>query len=605
MSVLAQMISVRLSLGGAPLFDDVSFALRRRERVCLVGANGAGKSTLMRMLAGDAAPDAGIVTYESGAVVAYAAQAPDFAAHATVRAFVSARSAAGRVKYDDPPPHRVDAECAAFGIDPDRGVANLSGGEMQRASLARAFAADGDLLLLDEPTNHLDIPAIQNLEARLTDLDGAALIISHDRRFLERVSTSCLWLRKRRVAALNRSYAHFEDWADDIEREEARAADKLAVHLEAEEHWLRRGVTARRSRNEGRRRKLLELRHASARAHESVRPAELKAATGARTSDIVIEAVGITQSFGDARVIANASLKIMRGDRVGVIGPNGAGKTTLLDILLKRRTPDAGLVRHGQNLTIAHVDQARDLLAPTDTIWTALAPQGGDQVMVHGRAQHVAGYAKKFMFGADMLRQPVHALSGGERNRLALAVALAKPANLLVLDEPTNDLDLDTLDALESMLTAYDGTIILVSHDRAFLDGVTTSIFGAIGGGRWAETPGGYDDFERERRAGLTSEKIKTPALARPSRAPAQRTKLSYKDERRQAELDAKLPELNREVEALERALEDSALFAQDPEGFSRAAERLAQARAEREDGETEWLEIEEQRARLAAGAET
>ncbi len=636
MSALAQAKELRHTLGGAPLFEDAEFVLHKGERAAFVGANGAGKSTLMGMLAGLSEPDGGEIVFASGAAVALAPQEASFEGFATLLDYVRAPSTPRAAAA---PAHAAEAALESFGLDSTRGPEALSGGEMRRATLARAFAAGADVLLLDEPTNHLDISAIEDLERRINAFRGACLVISHDRRFLENVSTATLWLRQRRLLKLERGFSAFEDWAEGIEQEEARALARLETHLKAEEHWLQHGVTARRSRNEGRRRKLEALRAERRRQKtEAANPsAAMQAERGAGSGKLVIEAKGVSKSYDQGSagllgppLIANLSLRIMRGDRVGIVGPNGAGKTTLIELLLKRIEPDQGTVRLGDNLAVAYVDQARAILNPDDTLWRALAPQGGDQVMVRGRPRHVAAYARDFLFGPEQLRQPVSALSGGERNRLALAVALARPANLLVLDEPTNDLDMDTLDALEEMLAAYDGTVILVSHDRAFLDGVATQVVGPIGAGRWAETPGGWADFEREhganldrrrprrqlpppshgggvasassRRRGAAAEQgsADEDADGPSTSAPRRQTKLSYKDERRAAELDALLPRLAAEIAELEHTLADPAAFTRNAAAFATTAARLQSARAERDAGEAEWLEIELRREALA-----
>ncbi|MGE0596600.1 MAG: ABC-F family ATP-binding cassette domain-containing protein [Hyphomonadaceae bacterium] len=597
------MRDVRLSMGVAPLFEGVDFTIHRGERVSLVGANGVGKTTLMRMLAGAVEPDSGEVGFANGVTIAWTAQEPDFSGFATLRDFAAAPSATRTGVAAVAPIHAAEAELLAFGLDPDRAVAGLSGGEARRASLARAFAADADILLLDEPTNHLDIAAIEALEQRLQQRRGACLVISHDRRFLEHTTTAMLWLRQRRVLKLDRGFAAFDEWADQVEIEEARALSRLETQLRAEEHWLQRGVTARRSRNEGRRRKLMAMRaeRRERRAEMGGAGANLSAERGAQSSRLVIDAKAIAKSYGERTLIQNVSLRVMRGDRIGIVGPNGAGKTTLLDILLKRRDPDSGEVRHGENLAIAYVDQNRAALKGEVTLWDALTPNGGDAVVVRGHSRHVASYARDFLFTPEQLRQPVRALSGGERNRLALAIALAKPANVLVLDEPTNDLDMDTLDALEDMLAGYDGVVLLVSHDRAFLDGVATQILGPLGGGRWAETPGGWSDFEREYGARFKPAPAPRPKTTqRETHTAARPTKLGYKDERRAAEIEALLPKLEEEISALERRLADPDLFGREPAEYQRAADRLERARAEKESAEAEWLDIEMRREQLA-----
>ncbi|MFZ2029321.1 MAG: ABC-F family ATP-binding cassette domain-containing protein [Vitreimonas sp.] len=599
--VLVQAKDLRLSLGAAPLFEGAEFSLHKGERAALVGANGAGKSTLLNMLAGLTAPDSGTIAFASGASVALAQQEPVLTAFATLRDFAMSPSTP---RGDGAPAHRADAALETFGLDPERATTALSGGEVRRASLARALAADADVLLLDEPTNHLDITAIEALEDIVAKARGACLIISHDRRFLERVSTATLWLRLRRLLKLSRGFAAFDDWADNVEQEEARTLARLETQLKAEEHWLRRGVTARRSRNEGRRRRLVAMR-AERREREAVAnapTAALIAARGSESARLVIDAKGLSKSYGERTLIKDVSLRIMRGDRVGIVGANGAGKTTLLELLLKRRAPDAGTVRLGENLEIAYVDQTRAILNPNDTLWEALVPQGGDQVMVRGQPRHVAAYAGDFLFTPAQLRQPISALSGGERNRVALAVSLARPANVLVLDEPTNDLDMDTLDALEDMLAAYDGTVLIVSHDRAFLDGVATQIVAPLGKGRWVESPGGWADFERSFPTAFAPT-ASTPAVrAQPAERVATRpTKLSFKDERRAAELSTLMPRLQEDIAALERMLSSSGAFERDPKAYEAAASKLAAVRAEHDAAETEWLEIEMLRERLAS----
>lgn len=603
-AILAQLIGVRLSLGGAPLFEGVDLTLRRGERACLVGANGAGKSTLLRILAGLAEADSGERALAQGAAIAIVEQEPDLSAFPTLAAYAAA-PIQGRSPTEA---HLAQAALTRFGLDPDRAPRGLSGGEIRRASIARALAAEPDLLLLDEPTNHLDIAAIEQLEQELQSFAGGFLLISHDRRFLERVTGACYWLRQGRVLGFERGFTQFDAWAEEVEEAEARALSRLETQLKAEERWLQRGVTARRSRNEGRRRKLMAMRAERGerkglqRAGEA--RAQVNAEAGAESGRLVIEAKGLSKAWPGAPgpIVQGLDLRVMRGDRLGLIGPNGSGKTTLLSLLLGRLAPDAGRVRHGANLEIAYIDQARASLDPEETIWEALAPGGGDQAMVRGRPRHVAAYAKDFLFSPAQLRQPVRALSGGERNRLLLAVTLARPANLLVLDEPTNDLDIDTLDVLEEAIANYEGTVLIVSHDRAFLDAVATSVLGALGQGRWAESPGGYADFAREHGgfgpapAGKPAAK---PAPIVPTQPERKSRKLSYKDERRAAEIEARLPALETEIAVLEQQLGDPALYARSPNLYEQAVTKLAQARQERDDCETEWLRIEELRSSL------
>jgi ATP-binding cassette subfamily F protein uup len=599
--VLAQAKAVELTMGGAPLFEAASFALHRGERVCLIGQNGAGKSTLLRMLAGEVEPDAGEIARMSGISFAYMAQEPDLSGHANLRAYVEAGGA---------PMHRAEAELYAFDLDPDRSPTGLSGGEVRRASLARAFAQAPDVLLLDEPTNHLDIQAIAALEERLKRFPGASLIISHDRRFLETVSTACLWLRRRAVRRLDAGYGGFEAFAEALELEDARALARLETQLRAEEHWLQRGVTARRSRNEGRRRKLLSMRdERRERKSEGRGNAAVAMSAGAASGRLVIEAKDVSFAYPGAAaqpLVQDLSLRLMRGDRLGLIGPNGVGKTTLLKLLLGKLKPTTGTVRTGAELTIAAVDQDRARLEPEKTIWETLCPLGGDQVMVRGQPRHVAAYAADFLFTSAQLRQPARALSGGERNRLALAVALAQPANLLILDEPTNDLDMETLDILEEALAGYDGTVILVSHDRAFLNGAVTQVLGPVGGGRWAETPGDYDDFVREHGGPARAaqrEKPETALKAPPLQgAKAIARKLTYKEQRRLEECEAQMPRLAAEIAALEQDLANPETYAKGAAHLETLANALAEKKALLETVEADWLELEDKRATLEQG---
>ena len=602
MSALAHVKDLALTLGRAPLFDGAEFVLQKGERAAFVGANGAGKSTLMRMMAGLTEPDGGEIVYQSGTTIAFAPQETSFEGFATLRDYAQSPSVARIGSAAVAPAYAADAALEQFGLDPERAPQGLSGGEARRASLARALAADADILLLDEPTNHLDITAIEDLERIISSQRGACLIISHDRRFLERISTATLWLRQRQLLKLNRGYAAFEEWAESVETEDARNLARLETQLKAEEHWLQRGVTARRSRNEGRRRKLLAMRAERRDIKElSASPtAAITAERGNESARLVIDAKGVSKSYGERALISNFSLRIRRGDRVGIVGANGSGKTTLLELLLQQRDPDSGSVRMGENLTLAYVDQRRDIIDADLTLKDALTPAGGDQVMVRGVPRHVASYAKEFLFTPEQLRQPVSALSGGERNRLALAIALAKPANLLVLDEPTNDLDMDTLDALEDMLSSYDGTVLIVSHDRAFLDGVATQIVGPLGNGKWVETPGGWADFEREHGQAISPRAApKKPTETPRPAAPRKQNKLSYKDERRAAELDSLMPKLSAEIEALEAKLAEPDAYAR--ESFAADAARLEAARTERDAAEAEWLEIELRREALGA----
>ncbi len=501
-------------------------------------------------------------------------------------------------------PHVAAAALESFEMDPARSAVGLSGGETRRAALARAFAEAPDVLLLDEPTNHLDIVAIEAMEERLARSRGALLIVSHDRAFLERVTNRCFWLESRRVCRLDDGFSGFDAWAAKISAAEAEEDRRLQKTIEREQDWMSFGVTARRARNEGRRRRLVALRAEKADRLRLARgDINLTATSVAEPSGKrVIEAKTVFKSYGDRMLLAGFSTRIQRGDRVAIVGRNGAGKTTLVKILLGEIDPDSGLVRLGANLEIAYVDQARADLTDDMTLTEALAPLGGDQIMVQGRPKHVAAYAKDFLFRDDQLRQPVSSLSGGERNRLLLARALAKPSNVLVLDEPTNDLDMETLELLEDMLSDYEGTLILVSHDRDFIDRLATSTIALNGRGGAVETPGGWTDFLEQNPKFIAEPEITAPLKrAKPTarRALGAAAKLSFKDQHRLNQLDALMPKLTTEIGRLESVLTDADLYVRDAAAFARATKALDKARHDLAACEDEWLNLEARREAL------
>jgi ATP-binding cassette subfamily F protein uup len=587
-----QLRGVMLADGRNLMFDGVDLALEQGARACLVGRNGAGKSTLLRMLAGWTAPDAGERTAQPGLKVALVAQEPVING-ASLEAFASGGGVA---------PHLARAALEHFELDPARPTIGLSGGEIRRAALAKALAETPDVLLLDEPTNHLDILAIEALEARLGRTRAAVLVVSHDRAFLERMADRCFWLEGRRVRRLDAGFASFESWAEAVAAADAEAARRLDKAIARDERWLAFGVTGRRARNEGRRRRLESLR-----ADKSERMAlargdlSLGAPKSARSGALVLEAKRLTKALGGRTLIRDFSTRILRGEKVAIIGPNGAGKSTLIELLLGRLAPDAGQVKLGAGLEIAFVSQSRSELEPGRSLLESLAPAGGDQIMVQGRPRHVAGYAADFLFRADQLRQPVESLSGGERNRLLLARALARPSNLLVLDEPTNDLDLETLDLLEDLLSDYDGTLIAVSHDRDFVERLATSTIALNGAGAVIETPGGWSDFVSQNPGFFAVAEAPKPAAAPPPRARSPSAKLSYRDQRRLAELDAELPQLAASIAELERRLADGGLYARDPAAFERTMHELDAQRQSLAAAEEAWFELESRKEALAA----
>jgi ATP-binding cassette subfamily F protein uup len=599
---LVALRDVRLQDGPVMLFDGVDLSLEPRVRAALVGQNGAGKSTLLRVTAGLIEPDGGDRIIAPAARIAFVPQEP-VVEGASLRDYACSGGAT---------PWAADAALAAFGMDPARSTGGLSGGEIRRAALAKAFAEEPDLLLLDEPTNHLDIFAIETLEAELQASRAAALIVSHDRRFLERVTRKCFWLAHRKVRTLEAGFAAFDEWAEKIEAEEAENLRRLNKAIERETYWFYRSITAQRTRNEGRARELQKMRSERARLmRDKTRELELTVDAGGMSGRLVADVKGVSKSFGDRTLLKGFSTRILRGDRLAVVGRNGAGKSTLVKLMLGELAPDAGSVRLGTGLEIAYLDQARDDLKSEMTLWDALATSGGDQIIVRGQPKHVAAYAKDFLFKEGQLRQPVASLSGGERNRLLLARALARPANLLVLDEPTNDLDMDTLDLLEDLLADYEGTLILVSHDRDFIDRLATSTVALDGRGNAVETPGGWSDFIEQNpgfftaaeagggaaRSGAAAPKAAPPRPA-PTKAP---TKLSYKDQRRLEELDALMPRLTAEIAAHETKLADPDLYARDPKGFDRLMKAIDGARATLAAAEEEWLALEEKREALGA----
>ena len=586
---------VGFTFGGTPLLDGSEFSVGARERLCLVGRNGTGKSTLLKIAAGLVEPDRGTRFLQPSVTIRYLAQEPDMAGFATVEDFVEAGLAPG----DDR--NRARQTLASLGLTGEEVPARLSGGEARRAALARVLAPEPDILLLDEPTNHLDLPAIEQLEETLKNLRSAIILVSHDRRFLENLSEATVWLDRGKTRRLDKGFADFEAWRDAILEEEELAAHKLDRKIEDEQHWLRYGVTARRKRNVRRLGELHAMRTERRAGRLRRQPGDVKLAVqeGRLSGKMVIEATGVSKSFGDRAIVRDLTLRIERGDRIGIVGPNGAGKTTLINLLTGNLAPDSGTVRLGTNLDIAAIDQRRDSLDGDKTVADILTDGRGDTVIVNGAARHVVGYMRDFLFRPEQARAPVKALSGGERGRLMLAKALGRPSNLLVLDEPTNDLDLETLDLLQEMLADYPGTLLLVSHDRDFLDRVVASVVASEGDGRWIEYAGGYSDMVAQRGSGIGARiAAKTARETEPSRSPApprpaSRQRLSFRDQHALKELPGRIDELTREIARLEARLSDPGLYARDAVGFAAAGKALDGARASLAASEDEWLRLE------------
>jgi ATP-binding cassette subfamily F protein uup len=592
---LLLLTDIRHGFGATRLLDGASLSVSAGERLALVGRNGSGKSTLLKVAAGLVEPEGGTRFLQPGATLRYLEQEPDLSTFPTVLAYVEA----GLGPSDDA--HRARHLLGELGMSGDEAPAALSGGETRRAALARALAPRPDILLLDEPTNHLDLPAIEWLEAELASLSSALVLISHDRRFLERLSRAMAWLDRGTTRRLERGFAHFEEWRDQVLEEEERDAHKLARKIVREEHWLRYGVTARRKRNVRR----LEGLHALRQKHRERVGAQgrvsMAASEATGSGNLVVAADGICKSYGGRAVVRDVSTRILRGDRVGIVGPNGAGKTTLLDMLTGVLAPDAGEVRLGTAIEMVGLDQQRASLDPGLTLAEALTEGRGDQVHVNGQPRHVIGYMKDFLFTPEQARTPLSALSGGERGRLMLARAFARPSNLLVLDEPTNDLDLETLDLLQELVAEYAGTVILVSHDRDFLDRTVTSVIAWEGEGRWQDYVGGYSDMVAQRGHGVrarAAEAAAKPAGAKAEGAPraappARRRGLNAKDQHELKTLPARMETLGAEVAALEAKVADAGFYARDPAGFARATAALAAAQAALSAAEERWLELE------------
>jgi ATP-binding cassette subfamily F protein uup len=578
--------NIHLSLGTAPLLDQATIGVAPGERICLVGRNGSGKSTLLRIAAGMISADSGSRFLQPGATLRYLPQEPDLTGFPTVLDYVLD----GLDTETDG--HRAHGLIDQLGLTGAADTRNLSGGEARRAAIARVLAPAPDILLLDEPTNHLDLPAIEWLEAELRQSRAGIVLISHDRRLLERVSRSIVWLDRGRTNRIDRGFAHFESWRDEVIEQEARDAQKLSREIVREEDWMRYGVTARRKRNVRRVAELAALRER--KRTEQRAPATLKVNTSsaALSGKIVFDAERISKSFGEQLIIHDLTLRVLRGDRLGIVGSNGAGKSTLLKLLIGLQTPDQGKITMGTNLSIATLDQQRAALDPGKTLAETLTGGRSDQVEVGGTFRHVIGYMKDFLFRPEQARTPVGALSGGERGRLLLAAILAKPSNLLILDEPTNDLDLETLDVLQEMLSDYAGTILLVSHDRDFLDRIATSTLAAEGQGRWIEYAGGYSDMLAQRGHSTEAPAAKSKAANSP-RPAANNGAFSFKDRHQLKTLEAEIATLHTDIATREAILADPELFLKNPKKFASTTEKLARQRAALASAEEQWLELE------------
>ncbi|ADJ24131.1 ABC transporter related protein [Hyphomicrobium denitrificans ATCC 51888] len=599
---LLTLKDIHLTFGGTPLLEGAELTAAPGDRICLVGRNGSGKSTLLKIAAGLVTPDRGERFAHPGASIRYLPQEADFNGFDTVRAYVEA----GLGPTDDP--YSAEYLIGELGLSGDDNPDQLSGGEARRAALARVLVSKPDVLLLDEPTNHLDLTAIEWLEKTLQASRSALLLISHDRRFLETLSRATVWLDRGKTRRLEQGFAAFEDWRDKVLEEEEIERHKLDRKIVREDQWMHGGVTGRRKRNVRRVRELRAMRQEVRDRRFVVGAARLDVAEGNLSGKLVVETSNVSKGYDGREIVSDLNLRVMRGDCLGIVGPNGAGKTTLIKLLIGQLEPDSGTIRHGANLEIVALDQRRDELDPNWTVSDALTGGRGDQVVINGKARHVASYMKDFLFLPEQRLSPIRVLSGGERARLMLARALAKPSNVLVLDEPTNDLDLETLDLLQELLADYPGTLLLVSHDRDFLDRIVTSVLAPTGDGRWTEYAGGYSDMLAQRKGDDLKKAPKQEAAAAARKTSdeasagspgAAKAKLSYKEKHALSILPDEIAKLEAEIKTLSTKLADAGLYARDRSGFEKTNARLADVQQQLETAETQWLELEEKRAAI------
>lgn len=595
---LLQLSGISLTFGGNPVFDGLDLVVQPGDRVALVGRNGSGKSTLMKVMAGLVEPDLGARTVPPGVTVGYMEQEPDLSAFATLGDFAASGLPEGEG-------YRVAVVAEGLRFDPETPVGAASGGERRRAALAKLLAEAPELMLLDEPTNHLDIQAIRWLEDQLRETRAAYVIISHDRAFLRALTKATLWIDRGTVRRNERGFEAFEDWRETVWSEEDIARHKLDRKIKAEAKWAVEGISARRKRNQGRVRALQAMRAERAALIRRQGTADMALETGQTSGRLVIEAKGISKRYDDKLILRPFDLTVLRGDRVAFVGPNGVGKTTLLKMLTGEVAPDTGRIRHGTNLQIAVFDQARATLDFSMSLWDGLvndpdmAVSGrSDQVMVRGTPKHVVAYLKDFLFDEAQARAPIGSLSGGERARLLLARIMAKPSNVLVLDEPTNDLDVETLDLLQDVLGEYDGTVLLVSHDRDFIDRVATTTVAMEGDGRATVYAGGWTDYQAQ-RGDEAPERVVSKPLARPAPAPEEKVKkaaqgLTFTEKHRLDALPGVIEKLEAEIARLTAFLSDPDLFAKAPDKFRKASEGLAERQAALAAAEEEWLMLED-----------
>ncbi len=589
---------IDLHWGADPVLDKLEMHIGYDERLCLVGRNGTGKSTLLKLVAGIIEADGGERWVQPGARIAYLPQEPDASGYATLKDYI----VAGLPEDERDQEYRADVLIEDLSVVGDADPKTASGGELRRAALARTLIGEPDLLLLDEPTNHMDIATIEWLEGYLKSWRGAMVLISHDRTFLNNLATACLWLDRGKIRRLDEGFDKFEAWQEKVYGEEAESLKKLDKFIKEETRWSVEGISARRTRNQGRMRRLQGLRQERRSVIKATGQVNISLAGADKSGARVIEAKGISKAFGGRTLFEDFSIRINRGDRVGIIGPNGVGKSTLLKVLIGEMEPDSGEIKRGTNLETLVIDQKRADLKDDMTITDVLTGGRGEWVHIGDETKHIMSYLKDFLFDPSVANTPVSALSGGERNRLLIAKNFARPSNLMILDEPTNDLDMDTLDLLQEVLADYKGTIILVSHDRDFLDRVVTSSIVLEGDGRATEYAGGYTDYLAQKKLSsqpkteLRAEKAKVVSIKdAPQNANRKKaTKLSYKDQRELDHLPAEVEALSQQMQQMEAELSDPALYSKDPARFNALSKELEAKRDELDAKELRWLELEE-----------
>ncbi len=597
---LLQLSKISLTFGGDPVFDNLDVVVQTGDRVALVGRNGSGKSTLLKVMAGLVEADAGDRVIPPGVSVGYMEQDPDMAGFATLGDFAASRLGPTEA-------YKVDMVAENLKFDPTRDVNVASGGERRRAALAKLMAEEPELMLLDEPTNHLDIEAIRWLESELKQTRKAYVLISHDRAFLRELTRATLWVDRGKVLRNEQGFGAFEAWRDKVWEEEDTQRHKMDRRIKSEARWAVEGISARRKRNQGRVRALQDLRSERAAMIKRQGTAAMALESGPKSGRKVIEAENLTKVYDDKKIVQNFSIRVLRGDRVAFVGPNGVGKTTVLKMLMQEELPDTGRVTHGTNLVPAIFDQSRAQLDGDKTLWESLTSDPGmrvsgkaDQILVRGQPKHVVGYLKEFLFADAQARAPVRSLSGGEKARLLLAKLMARESNLLVLDEPTNDLDVESLDLLQELLDDYDGTVLLVSHDRDFLDRVATTTIAMEGQGRATVYAGGWSDYQEQRKEDQFLEAAKVVEKQKPEKAPKSNNiapkpgGLSFTEKHRLEALPAEIERLEAEIAKLSELLSDPELFSKEPVKFKKATEMLTERQEKLSSAEEEWLLLEE-----------